>query len=204
MSVGKLENFIAHHSGIYPYSDVRQSMRGGYETEWLILAEESTCTDEEAEGGLFYDHFIVKTSTMPHEIVEELIVTKSGIPLPPDCCEVMNYLYSFGADYHQHWMREVAAMFWKWFTPLLVFHPYERDECFYLTISELMRLRFGDTRYYCQIERELESAFLIEYVGDPNNGFSGLIHFSNDYFERRMEELNARREPLYHENLLGA
>ena len=113
----------------FPYNDLKTT-RTSYRAKWLLM---SCKTDP---GILFYHvkFYPLLCSTLDVKCVQELIITKKGIPLPADFCSVLDCMF--------HWGRSLS---WSWYNKSLELMNY------YLTMSDLNRAEFKETDLYLDV-----------------------------------------------------
>ena len=186
------KTFLDQHGGNYPYCDVRQT-RTAFHTEWLLLTDSSLGSTVEGYNPDcdLPEHYVLRTSTLPQETVQEIIIRRNGLPLPPDLCEVICFMMSFwGQCQPVRWKERILSMFHQLLGPQ---HggfdgPPTRQEVFYKAVCELVFYKYYGLRHYEQVRGEFEDEVLKLY--HSHSTFSSLAIQSTNFFRRRLDYLS--------------
>ena len=113
----------------FPYNDLKVT-RSRFHTKWLLM----TCKTDPSI--LFYHakYYPLLCSTCNAEVVQHLIVTEQGLPLPPVFCHVIDCMF--------HWGRSIS---WTWYCKTLELIN------FYLTQSDIEGCDLKPTYLYLDI-----------------------------------------------------
>ena len=91
----------------FPYCDVRKT-RGSFHTKWILMS----CRNN---GILFRPTgvFLLRTGCLPLHVIQDIIVTKAGLPLPPDYSDVADCMEWWGASIRDQWRQKVLEFFYS-------------------------------------------------------------------------------------------
>ena len=123
------KEFYERVKSCFPYNDLKVT-RNRFHTKWLLMScKTNPCI-------LFYHAKVypLLCTTVEAEVVQHLITTQQGLPLPPDFSAVMDCMF--------HWGRSIS---WSWYERTLELIN------FYLGTSDLDRATFKATQLYLDI-----------------------------------------------------
>ena len=83
---------MEEHKHSYPYSNV-PCTRQGYYPKWLLAASKNRQGLVLRKTG----YYVIKSSCLSHDNLQNLIITGDGIPLPAEFGEVVDGLETWGA-----------------------------------------------------------------------------------------------------------
>ena len=126
---GGFKEFYERHKNKFPYNDVKVT-RNRYHAKWLLVS----C---KTDPSILFFHckcFPLLCSTVNPEIVQHMILSKEGIPLPDDFSHLLDCMY--------YWGRGISAPWYKKTLELINF---------YLNNSGLNRSNFTATHLYFDV-----------------------------------------------------
>jgi len=91
LSTTTIKAFMEQHNSSYPYSDI-PCTRQGYHSKWLLVTSKSKqgiCLRKEG-------YYVIKSSCLSHDNVQNIIIAGDGIPLPAEFAEVVDGLETWG------------------------------------------------------------------------------------------------------------
>jgi len=112
--------FVEEKMETFPYSEVPHTRRGFY-PKWLLAMTGST-------RGIFgrkHGYYVIKSSCLNHDNLQMLIMDGDGVPLPPDFCEVVDTLETWGATRYSLWLQKA----------LFVMHGHVAEDNMYGNIA---------------------------------------------------------------------
>jgi len=96
-----IKTFMEDHKHSYPYSTV-PCTRQGYYPKWLLA------TSKNKQGLVLRKtgYYVIKTSCLSHDNVQNIIITGDGIPLPVEFAEVVDGLETWGGIHWTCWLEK--------------------------------------------------------------------------------------------------
>ena len=125
----RFKQFYERVKDTFPYNDIKVTPNR-FHVKWLLMS----CKTDPCI--LFYHAKVypLLCTTVDAEVVQQLILTKQGLPLPADFSDVLDCMF--------HWGRSLS---WTWYSRTLELIN------FYLCTSDLDRASFKPTHLYLDI-----------------------------------------------------
>ena len=136
-------------------------------------------------------YFLLRTSTLPLETVQDIIINKNAIPLPELYCEIIETVEFWGRLKHPRWPERVLLLFHRFLDLVHSFYdgPPTKDELFYESIYELMNLKHGRDRYFERVAHEWQYRYYCDWVAKKES-FHKMVCHSLFFFEIRLSYLH--------------
>jgi len=101
--------FMEKKKDVYPFNSIPQTRRGYY-PKWLLAASKNR------QGTLWRrdGHYVIKSSCLSHDNVQQLIMSGDGIPLPVEFGEVVDALETWGAIHWSCWLQKSLHLMYEY------------------------------------------------------------------------------------------
>ena len=139
--------FVEAEGYKYPYNQL-QLMQQGYYPKWLLLHSSNLDGIVWRSRGFY----VLKSSCLPWNIMQEIIITKSGFPLPPEFSEVVDCMETWGWNYSSLWVQDVLHLMYQFVHPQGCFFgcPKTKESMYedfiFLYVKEKLQINFGNSR----------------------------------------------------------
>jgi hypothetical protein len=113
VSKAAIESFVQKKGRSFPYSHVRGT-RQGFHPKWLLT------TSKGNDNGILFrssNLFLLRTSCVPGEVVQSLIISEAALPLPVDFEDVADCMHWWGRTISGQWYIEVLGLLNEYLTP---------------------------------------------------------------------------------------
>jgi len=96
-----IKSFMEQHNPTYPYSVIPCTRQGCY-PKWLLA------TSKNKQGLVLRKtgYYVIKTSCLSHDNVQNIVITGDGIPLPAEFAEVVDGLETWGGIHWTCWLEK--------------------------------------------------------------------------------------------------
>lgn len=98
--------FMDSNKDVYPYSDI-PCTRTGYYPKWLLASSKNRQGQIWRECG----YYVIKSSCLSHDNVQNLIMSGDVLPLPAIFGEVVDSLETWGATHWSCWLQKSLKLF---------------------------------------------------------------------------------------------
>lgn len=99
------KEFIKRNGNKYPYNDIRCTRRALY-PKWILMKAPNA-------GVLFrpLGYYLVPAKAFSNPVVQDIIVSKDGLPLPSNYCAVAEVVEWWGRLVNPRWSQNVLVLF---------------------------------------------------------------------------------------------
>ena len=125
----RFREFYERVKGQFPYNEVRVT-RTQFHVKWLLMS----C---KTDPGILFHHgrlYPLLCTTLDSEVVQHLIISEQGLPLPEDFSLLMDCMFCWGRGLSVPWYNKTLELV-----------------KFYLLTSDLNRATFSATDLYCDV-----------------------------------------------------
>jgi len=129
---------------VYPYSDV-PCTRSGYCPKWLLASSRYKQGQIWRQDGCY----VIKSSCLTHENVQNLIMSGDALPLPAMFGEVVDSLETWGGQHWTCWLQKCLKLFYE----------YLREDNIYGGVAPCKMRVFHDCILLC-VEKEAATCFM--------------------------------------------
>jgi len=98
------------HKHSYPYSTI-PCTRQGYYPKWLLVA-----TSKNKQGLVLRKtgYYVIKSSCLSHDNLQNIIISGDGIPLPVEFAEVVDGLETWGGIHWTCWLEKSLQLMYEY------------------------------------------------------------------------------------------
>jgi len=171
-----IKTFMQTNQDVYPYSDV-PCTRSGYYPKWLLASSRYKQGQIWRQDG----YYVIKSSCLSHDNVQNLIMAGDTLPLPAVFSEVVDSLETWGANYWTCWLQKSLKMM----------HEYLKEDNMYGGVAPCKMRVFHDCIFLC-VERKAEC----DFVRNSAN-YNLVLRNWNTYYWVRCWEVSAFWELAY-------
>jgi len=139
-----IKTFVQTNQDVYPYSDV-PCTRSGYCPKWLLASSRCKQGQVWRQDG----HYVIKSSCLSHDNVQNLIMDGDTLPLPALFGKVVDSLETWGANCCTCWLQK----------SLKLMHEHLKEDNMCGGVAPCKMRVFHDCIFLC-VERKAECDFV--------------------------------------------
>ena len=159
--------FMEENQDVYPYNDVPKT-RQGYHPKWLLTMSKNKDGQVWRQMG----YYVIRSSCLNKENLQNLIMDGDGIPLPADFAEVVDSLETWGVSKQSCWLCKA----------LRVMHEYLKEDNMYGGVAPTKMRLFHDC-ILIAVQRKAQINF-----GSNSANYNRVLENWNTYFWVRCRE----------------